>query len=119
MDRRHFVLLGKVGDAATARLLAARLDAEGIEARVRSESSGPYVFTVGRMAEAELWVDEADLADAREVMLAAEVDTVLGGAETGGDGTPGRGPGARLVAFAVAAVLLALFAWRFLEVVGR
>jgi hypothetical protein len=112
--RVPYVLLGRVGDNAAAQLLAAKLAAEGIEARVRSEASGPYVFNVGRMAEAELWVAEPDLAAARQVMLDAEVADALGPVETGTEELPAWSTGARVIAFLVVAVIVVLILRRFL-----
>jgi hypothetical protein len=73
----HFVKLATVGDVASARLAAALLSSAGIESRVHGESLGPYPMTIGEMALTEIWVLEDDLPEAREVMLEAEVDSVL------------------------------------------
>ncbi len=112
----RFVLLGRVGDASHARILAARLASEGIVARVRSESSGPYVFSVGEMAVAELWVTDRDLEAARRVMLEADVDDVLGAASQYQEGSSWS-PAARWMAAAVAVLIVALWVRRFLMVV--
>ncbi len=109
-----FVLLGRVGDPTHARLLAARLQSEGIEVRVRTEASGPYPFTVGDMAIAELWVTDDQLGDAREVMLAAEVDDTLGRVESSRDPLPPWSWSARLLALALALVMIGLFIRRFI-----
>ena len=57
----------------TARLLVARLQAEGIDARVHGDGLGPYRLTVGELATTEIWVAEDQVPEAREVMLAAEI----------------------------------------------
>lgn len=112
----RFVLLGRVGDSAHARILAARLASEGIDTRVRSEASGPYVFSVGEMAVAELWVTQRDLDAARRIMLEADVDEVLGAASLYQEGSSWS-PGARWMAAIVAAVIFGLWLRRFLLVV--
>ncbi len=116
--RIPLVLLSRLGSATEARLVAARLASDGIDARVRSEANGPYAFTVGSMAEAELWVGEHQLELAREVMLEVEVDDVMGAAESGGDALPGWTWQARLLAVAVVLIMLGLFIRRFLLVVN-
>ena len=68
--------LAVVGDVMAARILVARLDAEGIEARLPGEGLGPYRLTVGELAAVEIWVAEEQVAAAREVMLAAEIDAL-------------------------------------------
>ena len=99
------VPLVRIADSARAEVLAARLRAEGIDARVRSEAAGPYHFTVGQMAEAEILVPPDMVADAREVLLASEVDETLGASQAWRPTETWRVPG-RLIA---AALLLAIF----------
>lgn len=77
----RLVLLARVSDPATAQVLAARLQSEGIEVQMRGEWMGPYPLTVGAMAETELWVPEADIEISRMVMMAAEIDEALEGAQ--------------------------------------
>jgi hypothetical protein len=77
----QLVLLARVSDPATAQVLAARLQSEGIEVRMRGEWMGPYRLTVGAMAETELWVPEADLDTARLITVAAEIDEAMEGAQ--------------------------------------
>ena len=74
----HFVQLATVGDVATARLLAARLESEGIEVRVHGFSLGPYPMTVGALAETELWVLSDRIDEASTILLDAEVNDALG-----------------------------------------
>lgn len=80
MDRsaEPFVHLADVGDLAAARVCAALLGSEGIEARLHGEALGPYPVTVGRMAITQIWVPERDLELAREVMVRAEIEHALG-----------------------------------------
>ncbi|MGH8936933.1 MAG: putative signal transducing protein [Acidimicrobiia bacterium] len=75
------VLLARVSDPGTAQILAARLQSEGVEVRMRGEWMGPYRLTVGAMAETELWVPEADIELSRMVMMAAEIDEALEGTQ--------------------------------------
>jgi hypothetical protein len=118
----RFVLLATLGDPASARLCAALLESEGIEARVHSESFGPYPMTVGEMATARVWVPESRVSQAQQIMVEAEIAHVLGG--VGDDrerdtGRGGPGPGAaawRLVALTVAVIVLILAARALLRV---
>ncbi len=111
------VPLVKIADAARAEVLAARLRAEGIDARVRSEAAGPYHFTVGQMAEAEILVPPDLLSDAREVLLASEVDETLGAAQAWRPTEPWPLPG-RLVAVALLAAFLGLWLLRLARLFG-
>jgi hypothetical protein len=83
MSLDRFVRMATLGDVAAARIVAARLESEGIEVRLHSESLGPYPMTVGRWAETELWVPESRLAEAEALMLEAEIDDVLGAVDEG------------------------------------
>lgn len=114
-DRSSLVLLGRVGDAGRARLIAARLESEGVDVHLRSEASGPYPFTVGQMAVAELWVVDNQLEEARRIMLEAEVDDVLGEAERQ---IPAWTWPSRLFALAVATIFLGLFLRRLIIILG-
>jgi hypothetical protein len=69
--------LTSVAGAFRARVLAARLQSEGIDAQLRGALDNPYGFTVGEMAQVEVYVPEDELADARYVLLADEVDAAL------------------------------------------
>jgi hypothetical protein len=61
-------------------------------------------MTVGRWAEAELWVPESRLAEAEAVLLEADVDEVLGAFDEEPAAPP---PSILRIAAAVLAVLLA------------
>ncbi len=113
------VRLTKLANAAQAQLLAARLQAEGIEARVRSEAAGPYPFTVGQMAEAEVWVPDHQLGPAQEVALAAEVDEDLGRATAWQPSKPAWSWGERALALALVVIVVALFVSRFVMLLMR
>jgi hypothetical protein len=58
-----------------ARVLAARLYDEGIDAELRGALDSPYSFTVGDLARVDVYVPTDQAEDARLVMLAIEVDT--------------------------------------------
>jgi hypothetical protein len=66
-----------VSGSFSARVLAARLESEGIDVRLSGAIDGPYGLTVGEMARVDLWVPEDQLDDASFVLLAGEVDEVL------------------------------------------
>lgn len=66
-----------VAGSFAAHVLGARLRSEGIDVELRGAVSGPYPFTVGRMAEVEVWVEAEALDDARLVLLADEVEDAL------------------------------------------
>jgi len=66
--------LTKVFGSFEARVLAARLYDEGIDAELRGALDSPYGFTVGEMARVDVYVPADQMDDARLVMLANEVD---------------------------------------------
>jgi hypothetical protein len=57
-----------------ARVLAARLYDEGIDAELRGALNSPYGFTVGDLARIDVYVPSDQADDARLVMLQIEVD---------------------------------------------
>jgi hypothetical protein len=57
-----------------ARVLAARLYDEGIDAELRGALDSPYGFTVGDLARIDVYVPTDQAEDARLVMLANAVD---------------------------------------------
>ena len=72
------MLLTSTANAFEAKVIAARLQAEGLEPELRGAVDGPYPFLVGGMAGAEVWIPEDELDDARLVMLATEIDNAVG-----------------------------------------
>jgi len=66
-----------VAGAFRARVLAARLESEGIDAQLRGALENPYALTMGDMARVDVYVPEDQLADARYVLLADEIDATL------------------------------------------
>ena len=77
-DAPMSVLLTSTTNAFEARVIAARLESEGLEPDLRGSLDGPYPFMVGAMAEIGVWVPEDQLEDARLVMLATEIDDAVG-----------------------------------------
>src|SRR5436305_15336780 len=69
--------LTSVAGAFRARVLAARLQSEGIDSQLRGALVNPYGLTVGDMARVDVYVPEDQLADARYVLLADETDATL------------------------------------------
>ncbi len=57
-----------------ARVLAARLYDEGIDAQLRGALDSPYGFTVGDLARIDVYVPADQAEDARLVKLATAVD---------------------------------------------
>jgi hypothetical protein len=57
-----------------ARVLAARLYDEGIDAELRGALDSPYGFTVGDLARVDVYVPTDQARDAQLVLLATEVD---------------------------------------------
>lgn len=106
----NFVLLAQVGDPNQAMLLRARLDSEGIVARVRSEAFGPYRLSIGAMAVTEIWIPPDRMEEARLILLAADVDAIVADVEP-----LGAGPSSHRVRswiwWLVAALLIFLFAY--------
>lgn len=63
-----------VSGSFAARVLAARLVDEGIDAELRGALDLPYSFTLGDLARVDVFVPRDQLDDAELVMTALEVD---------------------------------------------
>jgi hypothetical protein len=111
----RFIRLATVGDLVEGRVLAARLQSEGIEVRVHSPALGPYPVTVGEMAETELWVLSDRVEEASTILLDAEVNVTLAEVESPAEG-PTLAPGVRLVAIVVGVVLAGMWLVRLVRV---
>lgn len=61
-----------VPTAFHARVIAARLGAEGILTELRGNVGGPYPF-----GDVSVWVGEADAGEASELLLADEVESAF------------------------------------------
>jgi hypothetical protein len=57
-----------------ARVMAARLEDEGLDVVLRGALNSPYGLTVGDMARVDVYVPDDQLDDAKLVLLASEVD---------------------------------------------
>lgn len=91
-----------------ARVLVARLGAEGILAQTRGDSAGPYPVAT----QVEVLVPEEELAVARQVLLFDDA------AEAVSPGVwPRRRPSSRLLAVAALVVLACVFAAAVAQVV--
>jgi hypothetical protein len=112
-----FVLLARVSDPNQAMLLRARLDSEGIEARVRGEALGPYRLNVGAMAVTEIWISPDRMEEARLILLAADADAVVAEVEDLGPG-PSAHPIRSWMWWLVAAILIAVVGYVRVLVVG-
>jgi hypothetical protein len=100
-------LLTWVQGSFRARVLAARLRSEGIDARLTGSVNGTYGVTVGDLARVDVYVPDAQVEDARYVLLADEVDATMGPPTEWWDA--GTGPArARRWPWVVAALLLAV-----------
>ena len=101
------VSLARFGDEASARVAAALLESSGIETRIHGESLGPYKMTIGGMAVTEIWVGEADLDDAVEILTISEIDHTLSPEVRGGAVADPLNLPMRIVAAVMAIVLAA------------
>jgi hypothetical protein len=94
-----------VSGSFEARVLAARLYDEGIDAELRGALDSPYGFTVGDLARIDVFVPTDQVEDARLVMLQIEVDAATELPEIpAGRGAPAWPFWIVLVAVVVAAV---------------
>jgi hypothetical protein len=113
----RFVRLTTVGDVNTARILAARLESEGIEVRLHGDALGPYPMTVGSFAETQLWVLSDRVEEASRLLLDAEINAILPPVEMDPEidahGVPIE---LRVVALIVGVVLAALWVMRIVAV---
>jgi hypothetical protein len=97
-----------VAGAFRARVLAARLESEGIDAQLRGALESPYGLTVGDMARVDVYVPEDQLADAQYVLLADEIDATLAAPTYWWDAGADRPAHRRLWLRWMAAALLAI-----------
>ncbi len=61
-----------VGTSFHARVIAARLGADGIPTQLRGNTGGPYPF-----GAVSIWVDAGDADEAAELLLADEVEAAF------------------------------------------
>ncbi len=110
VQRLRMVPVAKVPDAFGARVLAARLGSDGIVTQLR----GGGIDGLYPMGDVEVLVSAADLAMAREILLAEEVesafDETVEADDLHPDGRVRRAPMARWIVLSVV-VGLVLFAY--------
>ena len=114
----RFVPLTTVGDVATAHLMAARLESEGIEVRVHGFSMGPYPMTVGELAETELWVLNDKVEEASTILLDAEVNHALGKVESEDPVPYLSGIGWKAIAAGVGVAFIGVWLLRLFRILG-
>ena len=91
------VRLATVGSSFHARVIAARLGSEGIVTDLRGNVDGLYP-----VGDVHVYVDEADLDEAKELLMVDEVESAFDD-PTGDDEADGRAP--RELWLVVAAIL--------------
>ena len=72
MQQTRMVRLATVGTSFHARVIAARLGSEGIVTDLRGNVDGLYP-----VGDVHVYVDEDDLADAQELLMADEVESAF------------------------------------------
>ncbi|MCP3998018.1 MAG: hypothetical protein GY722_23605 [bacterium] len=70
----QYICLAKIADVNAARVAAARLESEGISSRLHGEALGPFPVTIGRLAETQLWVIDAQRSPAAEILAELGLD---------------------------------------------
>lgn len=120
VQRLRMVPLAKVPDSFGARVLAARLGAEGIVTQLRGGGvDGPYP-----VGDVEVLVSATDLETAQELLLADEVESAFeddagDGGATDGTATSETGDRrARLATWVVLAVVISLVLFAYVNTVG-
>ena len=66
--------LTSVYGAFRARVMAARLQDEGLDVELRGNLNSPYALTMGDMARVDVYVPADQVDDAKLVLLVNEVD---------------------------------------------
>jgi len=72
MQRTRMVRLATVNSSFHARVIAARVGAEGILTELRGNLDGPYP-----MGDVHIFVSEDDLSSAQELLMADEVESAF------------------------------------------
>src|SRR5262249_28125461 len=75
--RVPMTLLTSVTGTFRARVLAARLESEGIDARLKGAVDSPYGITIGDLARVDVLVPADQVDDASFILLTDEVDATL------------------------------------------
>ena len=90
MQQTRMVRLATVGTSFHARVIAARLGSEGIVTDLRGNIDGLYP-----VGDVHVYVDQADLEEAREILLVDDVESAFD--EPGDAGEVGTPPALWLV----------------------
>jgi hypothetical protein len=101
------VRLATVGSTFHARVIAARVGAEGIVTDLRGNLDGPYP-----MGDVHVFVAEDDLASAQELLMADEVESAFDDGDEQVD-TGNHAPELWLVLASILALAAVLFARSF------
>ncbi|MGI8777114.1 MAG: hypothetical protein ACR2LJ_06930 [Acidimicrobiales bacterium] len=83
MQRTRMVRLATVNSSFHARVIAARVGAEGILTELRGNLDGPYP-----MGDVHIFVSEDDLPIAQELLMADEVESAFDDDEDAGRPSP-------------------------------
>jgi hypothetical protein len=102
MQQTRMVRLATVGTSFHARVIAARLGSEGIVTDLRGNIDGLYP-----VGDVHVYVDQADLEDAREILLVDDVESAFDEPED--DGEAGAPPALWLVLGAVLVLAVLVF----------
>ncbi len=115
MQRLRMVPVAKVTDAFGARVLAARLGSDGIVTQLR----GGGIDGLYPMGDVEVLVSAADLAMAREILLAEEVESAFDEMVEADDFHPeGRVRRAPMARWIVLSVVVGLVLFAYVNTVG-
>jgi len=103
MQQTRMVRLATVGTSFHARVIAARLGSEGIVTDLRGNIDGLYP-----LGDVHVYVDQEDLAEAREILLVDDVESAFDEPDDAGEA--GAPPALWLVLGAI--VVLAVLVFR-------
>jgi hypothetical protein len=106
MQQTRMVRLATVGTSFHARVIAARLGSEGIVTDLRGNVDGLYP-----VGDVHVYVDQADLDDAREILLVDDVESAFDEPDEVGDA--GASPALWLVLGAILGMAAVLFSRTF------
>ena len=106
MERSRMVRLATVNNSFHARVIAARVGAEGIVTELRGNLDGPYP-----VGDVHVFVEETDLSSAQELLMADEVESAFD--DDGEVVLDGGAPQLWLVLATILALAAVLFARTF------
>ena len=106
MQQTRMVRLATVGTSFHARVIAARLGAEGILTDLRGNVDGLYP-----VGDVHVYVDQEDLAEAREILMVDDIESAFDEPDDLVDA--GAPPALWLVLAAIVGIAVMLFARTF------